>query len=115
MVPARAATGLGGKIPISFRLQETPVNVKEAVRAAMDHAQLVFEGETIRLEEVGFEDATAEWFVTVGLQRKEPGSLLDGLHGKPHTRMHYKTLRIDDKSGTIKSVRNHDTMPVSPA
>ena len=91
------------------------MDVKEAVRAAMDHAAIVFEGETIRLEEVWFEDDRGEWCVTVGLQRREPSSVPDAFHSRQVTRMHYKTIRIDDKSGSIRSVRNHDKMPVAPA
>ena len=91
------------------------MDVKEAVRVAREHAAGVFDGETIRIEEVWFEDKTAEWCVTIGLPRAEPISDLDRTFGKrPAARMHYKTIRIDDKSGAIKSVRNHDKMPVSP-
>ena len=91
------------------------MEVKEAVRIAKEHAAGVFEGETIRIEEVWFDDPTKEWCVTVGLQRSEPEAALDAIRLKrPTTRMHYKTVRIDDVTKAIKSVRNHDKMPVSP-
>jgi hypothetical protein len=91
------------------------MDVKEAVKIAKGYAADVFDGETIRIEEVWFEESTSEWYVTVGLQRTEPSSALDAMLTKrPLTRMHYKTLRIDDATKDIKSVRNHDKMPVAP-
>jgi hypothetical protein len=91
------------------------MDVKEAVKVAKDYAQVVFDGETVRLEEVWFDDKTSEWFVTVGLPRSEPASNIDIAMGKrPSARMHYKTLRVADGTGEIKSVRNHDKMPVAP-
>ena len=39
------------------------MDVKEAIGIAKAHAQSVFEGETIRLEEVWFEDKDGEWLV----------------------------------------------------
>ncbi|MEQ1650827.1 MAG: hypothetical protein ABL898_19800 [Hyphomicrobiaceae bacterium] len=92
------------------------MDVKEAVQIARQYAATVFEGETIRIEEVWFEAVTSEWCVTVGLPRSEPSSGFDAVLGKRlGTRMHYKTIRIDDNSKEIKSVRNHDKMPVSPS
>ena len=91
------------------------MDVKEAVQIAKEHAAAVFDGESIRIEEVWFEDKSTEWCVTIGLQRSEPSSGLDfALNKRPGTRMHYKTVRIDAVSKVIKSVRNHDKMPVSP-
>jgi hypothetical protein len=91
------------------------MDVKEAVQIAKAHAAKVFEGEIVRLEEVWLEDSTSEWCVTVGLQREEPPSVCDYKFGKkPDTRMHYKTIRIDDATKAVRSVRNHDKMPVSP-
>lgn len=93
------------------------MDVKEAVKAAKAHASTVFEGETITIEEVWFEEGSSQWCVTIGLQRAEPSSgLADMLGTKRYgTRMHYKTIRLDDKTGAVLSVRNHDKMPVSPA
>ncbi len=92
------------------------MDVKEAVGIAKQHAAIVFEGETIRVEEVWFDEAKSEWCVTVGLQRPEPVSQFDLVAGRrtasTHTR--YETLQIDDASKNIKSVRNHEKMPVSP-
>ena len=91
------------------------MDVKEAVKIAKLHASEVFEGESIRIEEVWFDDKTSEWCVTIGLQRTEPESGLDSVLSKrPSSRMHYKTVRISDDTKVIKSVRNHDKMPVSP-
>ena len=85
------------------------MEVKEAIKTAKAHASTVFEGEAIRLEEVWFEDDKGQWCVTVGLQRHETSLIRAG------TRTHYKTIRVDDKTGAVISVRNHDKMPVSPA
>ena len=91
------------------------MDVKEAVRVAKEYAAGLFDGETVRIEEAWFEDKAAEWCVTIGLQRAEPPSGLDLMINKgPRSRMHYKTVRIDDASRAIKSVRNHDKMPISP-
>ena len=92
------------------------MDVKEAVGIAKAHAKDVFEGETIRVEEVWFDEATSERCVTVGLQRDEPAPHFDLFPRPkaPSTRMHYKTIRIDDATKQIKSVRNHEKMPVSP-
>lgn len=90
------------------------MDVKEAVRLAKEHAKSVFEGEEVRLEEVWFDDDSKQWCVTVGLQRRELPSPFEMMTSRPMTRMHYKTVRIDDETLTIKSVRNHDKMPVSP-
>ncbi len=93
------------------------MEVKEAVRAAKAHASTIFEGEKITVEEVWFEETSSQWCVTIGLQRAEPSSgLADVLVTKRYgTRMHYKTIRLDDKTGAVLSVLNHDKMPVSPA
>jgi hypothetical protein len=92
------------------------MDVKEAVIIAKAHAADVFEDETIRIEEVWFDDSKAEWCVTIGLQRPEPAPGRDLIWGRQSagTRTHYKTVRINDASKEIKSVRNHDKMPVSP-
>ena len=93
------------------------MDVKEAVKTARRYAAEVFEGVVIRIEEVWFDQMNAEWCVTIGLQRPEPESGL-GLAlniGKARpTRMHYKSVRISEDTKEIKSVRNHDTIPVSP-
>ena len=89
------------------------MDVKEAVEIAKGHAKLVFDGETVRIEEVWFDDTASQWCVTVGLQRPEPAGPF-GIGQRPTTRMHYKTVRIDDATKAIRSVRNHEKMPVSP-
>jgi hypothetical protein len=91
------------------------MDVKEAVRSAKNYAKEVFDGEDIRLEEIWYDDLASEWFVTIGLQRAEPGAgLSQVLTGKTPARLHYKTVRISDSTGKVISVRNHETMPVSP-
>ena len=91
------------------------MNVKEAVRSAKGYAKEVFAGEDIRLEEVWFDESASEWFVTIGLQRAETAASLSHiLGGKSAARMHYKTVRIENSTGKVLSVRNHETMPVAP-
>lgn len=91
------------------------MDVKEAVKAAKAYAADLFEGEELRLEEVWFDHEEQQWFVTVGLLRKEPPSLADmALGRKDFSRMHYKTVRIDDQTEEVISLRNHDKMPVAP-
>jgi hypothetical protein len=91
------------------------MDVKEAVDIAKKHAGIVFEGETPRIEEVWFDALTSEWCVTVGLQRPELASANDIALGRRNfaSRMHYKTIRIDDTKREIKSVRNHEKTPVA--
>ena len=92
------------------------MNVKEAVGIAKMPAAVVFEGETIQVEEVWFDEAASEWCVTVGLRRIErwPSTDLLGMRTIISSRTHYKTIRIDDVTKKIKSVLNHEKMPVSP-
>lgn len=91
------------------------MDVKQAVKAAKDYAADLFEGERPRLEEVWYDDDEQQWFVTIGLLRKEPPSIADLTLGrKDYSRMHYKTVCIDDQTGKIVSLRNHDKMPVAP-
>jgi hypothetical protein len=91
------------------------MDVKEAVEIARRHAGIVFEGETPRIEEVWFDAHTSEWCVTVGLQRPELISANDIAIGRRNfgSRMHYKTIRIEDLTREIRSVRNHDKTPVA--
>jgi hypothetical protein len=94
-------------------MRSVAMDVKEAVRIAKDYASTVFEGETIRIEEIWYEDN--EWFVTIGLQRQElPTEMDEMLSRRPSSRTHYKTVRVDEASKTAKSVKNRAEMPVSP-
>ena len=89
------------------------MDVKEAVRIAKEYASSVFEGETIRIEEVWFEHP--QWYVTIGLQRAEPATGMEVMLGKRGGyRTHYKTVSIDDATRVIQSVKNRENMPVSP-
>jgi hypothetical protein len=91
------------------------MDVKEAVEIAKKHASIVFEGEAPRIEEVWFDVVTSQWCVTVGLQRPELVSATDIALGRRSfaSRMHYKTIRIDEATQAIVSVRNHDKTPVA--
>lgn len=91
------------------------MDVKEAVKIAKAHAAAALEGETIRVEEVWFDEISSEWCITIGVQRPEPARLDIFGNGRTATsRMHYKTIRIDDATKAFKSLRNHEKMPVSP-
>jgi hypothetical protein len=92
------------------------MDVKEAVGIAKTHASVVFEGEKINIEEVWFDEQTSEWCVTIGLRRQEqwPSTDIIGTRTILTSRTHYKTIRVDDATKTIKSLRNHEKMPVSP-
>jgi hypothetical protein len=98
---------------------ETTMDVKEAVRIAKEHATIVFEGEKPSIEEVWFDEATNEWCVTVGIQRSHPSdepSPMASVLGRPRASrasIHYKTIRIDDKTKMIKSTRMHENTPIS--
>ena len=91
------------------------MDVKQAVRAAKAYAADLFEGEEPRLEEVWYDHDEKQWFVTIGLLRKEPPSLADLTLGrKDFSRMHYKTVCLDDQTEEVLSLRNHEKMPVAP-
>jgi hypothetical protein len=86
------------------------MDVKAAVRKAVEHANEVFANERVTLEEVWFEPEHHLWCVTVGIVRQEFGVFA----GQSKTRYHYKTIRLDDEKGEVLSIRNREEMPVSP-
>jgi hypothetical protein len=92
---------------------EVEMDVKEAVRLARDYASAVFEGEKVTIEEVWFEHN--EWYVTIGIQRPEPQQGVEVMLGRRTlSRLHYKTVRIEEATKAIKSLKNREDMPVSP-
>lgn len=90
------------------------MDVKEAVVVAKAHAAIVFDGEKIRIEDVWFDEEHSEWCVTVGLQRSDTETGLDRFNKRSPARTHDKTIRIGNANKEVRSVRNHDKMPVSP-
>ncbi|MEM9555105.1 MAG: hypothetical protein AAGC60_12680 [Acidobacteriota bacterium] len=96
------------------------LDVKDAVRTALDYVQELFESEEILylgLEEVERDNGT--WLVTVGFSRPwdfpKPDSsdfgatsFYSGLQAPRDLRpkRDYKVLRIDGMSGNVESVKN---------
>ena len=85
------------------------MDVKQAVQTAKGHIAQLFADEHISdvgLEEVEFHELDKVWAITIGFSRSwgRPGSfLLDA--NFPRT---YKTVRIQDESGRVESVKHRD-------
>ena len=59
------------RLPLVGR-RRNEMDVKEAVRKAKDHVEVMFEGENLQnvgLEEVTFNESNKRWLVTVGFSR----------------------------------------------
>ncbi len=87
------------------------MNVKEAVKLAKQHILDLFADENITnlgLEEVEYDEAIQEWTVTLGFSRPwdEPRNTLASLAESNLPRRSYKIVRIDDKAGQVKSIKN---------
>ena len=88
------------------------MDVKEAVGLAKRHVADLFaqQGVTnLGLEEVEYDDARAQWRVTVGFSRSwdHPGQLA-AIAGLTAMRRTYKVVAIDD-AGKVLAVRNRET------
>ncbi len=86
------------------------MNVKEAVKMAKEYVLDLFVEEEINnlgLEEVEFYESEQIWSVTVGFSRpwEVPNNTILAALAKPTGRS-YKIVRIDDKAGQVKSVKN---------
>ncbi|MCW1924116.1 hypothetical protein OKA05_16230 [Luteolibacter arcticus] len=91
------------------------MTVKEAVKVAIGYVLELFDQEKITnvgLEEVDFEESSGCWHVTVGFSRawdyeKNAFAALGGttLGGPRRT---YKTVTIQDRDGSVLSVKNRD-------
>lgn len=83
------------------------IDVKEAVRRAVVFLKDIYDKEDlddVRLEEVEFLDATREWLITLGYQRR--AKLVR--HPFPDLAMparEFKTLTIDADAGIVKSMK----------
>ena len=86
------------------------MNVKEAVKKAIEYVADVFESEHLQnvgLEEVVLNDAEDAWEVTIGFSRPwdyPKGGLVAGLQPQNPKRQ-YKIVRIDNESGNVKSIK----------
>jgi hypothetical protein len=88
------------------------IDVKQAIAAAKQHAELIFKGEDLgspSLEEVWFDDRSHEWCVTVGL-RSGPLAIATSRNFGRSAQEHlvYKTVRLDAETGDPKSVKIRD-------
>ena len=87
------------------------MDVKQAVQTAKEHVAHLFADEhiaNVALEEVEFHELDKVWAITIGFSRfwGQPGDVMRVLDGDlPRT---YKTVRIQDESGWVESVRHRD-------
>ena len=84
------------------------MEAREAVALAKKHVAAMFEAEPIK--EVGLEEIELQgdsWSVTIGFIREWPTSsgVLRSLGGTGRT---YKIVRIDDKTGSVQSLRHRE-------
>ena len=87
------------------------MNVKEAVKKAIEYIADVFESEhpeNIGLEEVVLNESKDTWEVTIGFSRPwdhhPKGGLVTGLQPQNPKRQ-YKVVRLDNKTGEIESIK----------
>jgi hypothetical protein len=87
------------------------MDVKDAVRSAINYIAEIFgpeNPENIGLEEVVFNDVEDVWDITIGFSRpwdyKKLGFLPNSLQAQNPERQ-YKIVRIDNKSGKVKSIK----------
>lgn len=84
------------------------IDVKEAVRVAMEYVQAMYTSEEISqllLEEVELSGDESTWSVTVSFLRpvaKSPIEAMTGQHGAPI----YKVLTLRADSGQVRSMKN---------
>ncbi len=86
-------------LALGERVTESSMNVKEAVKKAIEHVAEVFEAEKptdIGLEEVSLNEQDDTWEVTIGLSRPwdYPKGLVAGLQPQ-NPRRQYKVVKID--------------------
>ena len=88
------------------------MDVKQAVQTAKEHVAEIFSDEhiaNVALEEVEFDEVDKLWAITIGFSRSwgrpavEVMRALDGDSART-----YKTVRIQDESGRVESVKHRD-------
>jgi len=90
------------------------MEVKQAVELAKSHIEDLFGGERISnvgLEEVEFDDRSAEWSVTIGFSRpwdKPENTFAVLAQQLTYPKRTYKVVRINDATGQVRSVRNRE-------
>ena len=90
---------------------ETNVDAKQAVQIAKKHVAEIFSDEPIAnvgLEEVEFDEIKNVWAITVGFSRfwGHPGDFVRAFDSDAVRT--FKTVRIDDESGRVRSVKHRD-------
>lgn len=79
------------------------IDVKTAVKAALEYYQLLYEQRGLRdveLEKV--ELVEGDWLVTLGIHTKD---LSQVVYGKPAFKREYKILKTDAETGEAKSMK----------
>jgi hypothetical protein len=88
------------------------VEVKQAVTIAKNYIADLFQNEQMSdlgLEEVEYDEQGGEWLVTLGFSRPWERALgFMGAMQTPQQRRSYKTLRVNDKTEQVLSVKNRD-------
>jgi|LGVF01.1.fsa_nt_gb hypothetical protein len=90
------------------------MNVKEAVKKAIEYIADVFKSErpkSIGLEEVILNEDANTWEVTIGFSRPwdyPKAGLVTGFFQPQNPKRQYKIVRIDNKSGEVKSIKMHE-------
>ena len=84
------------------------MEARNAVELAKKHVRAMFEAEPIK--ELGLEEVELQgdfWSVTIGFTREWPTSsgVLRSLGGTGRT---YKIVRINDKTGSVQSLRHRE-------
>lgn len=86
------------------------MDVKEAVRTALQHLAVTFDDEGVvhlALEEVDFDDYSDEWLITFGFERPwDPPRSNSLTEYEILKRRTLKVVRIDDISGEVLSLTN---------
>lgn len=86
------------------------MDVKEAVRIAIQYVTDVFESENltnIGLEEVIYDDKNQVWDVTIGFSRPwdyQQTNLITSIQSRQPKRQ-YKVLKIEDFNGEVKAIK----------
>ncbi len=87
------------------------IPVKEAVKAAMQFLADTLEGERLenpRLEELELSDDNEYWYITVSFFRNNPRAAFAaslGATGVSSEGRDYKTVTVNAKTGTVKSMK----------
>ena len=87
------------------------MDAKQAVHIAKNHVAEIFSDEPIEnvgLEEIEFDTIKNIWVVTIGFSRfwGHPSNFVRALDSDAART--FKTVRIDDESGRVRSVKHRD-------